>query len=73
MIDFAYYSENGERGENPSLRFGEGLTSKILQTRVPLLLNRATAFEELGIPVVGTPGQVVPRCPDHRRQRLRSA
>ena len=67
MIDFAYYSENGERGENPSLRFGEGLTSRILQTRVPLLLNRPEAFEELGIPVVGNPGQVVPGGPHHRR------
>ena len=57
MIDFAYYSENGERGENPSLPFGEGLTSRILQTRVPLLLNRPEAFQELGIPVVGTPAK----------------
>ena len=57
MIDFAYYSENGERGENPSMRFGEGLTSRILQTRVPLLLNRPEAFQELGIPVVGTPAK----------------
>ena len=57
MIDFAYYSEGGERGENPSLRFGEGLTSKILQTREPLLLNRATAFEEVGIVPTGTPAK----------------
>ena len=57
MIDFAYYSENGERGENPSMRFGEGLSSRILQTRVPLLLNRPEAFQELGIPVVGTPAK----------------
>ena len=57
MIDFAYYSEGGERGENPSLRFGEGLTSRILQTRVPLLLNRPEAFQELGIAVVGTPAK----------------
>ncbi len=57
MIDFAYYSESGERGENPSLRFGEGLTSRILQTREPLLLNRATAFEEVGILATGTPAK----------------
>ena len=25
MIDFAYYSEGGERRENPSFRYGEGL------------------------------------------------
>ena len=57
MIEFAYYSEGGERGENPSFRFGEGLTSRILQTRVPLLLNRPEAFQELGIAVVGTPAK----------------
>ena len=57
MIDFAYYSEGGERRENPSMRYGEGLTSRIMQTRVPLLLNRPEAFQELGIPVVGTPAK----------------
>jgi GAF domain-containing protein/CheY-like chemotaxis protein/HPt (histidine-containing phosphotransfer) domain-containing protein len=57
MIDFAYYSESGERRENPSLRYGEGLTSRILQTRVPLLLNRPEAFQELGIRGVGTPAK----------------
>jgi GAF domain-containing protein/CheY-like chemotaxis protein/HPt (histidine-containing phosphotransfer) domain-containing protein len=57
MIDFAYYSEGGERRENPSFRYGEGLTSRILQTRVPLLLNRPEAFQELGIQGVGTPAK----------------
>ena len=44
VLEFAYYSEHGERGDNPPLRYGEGLTSKILQTREPMLLNRAEAF-----------------------------
>ncbi|HEU4832214.1 MAG TPA: response regulator, partial [Actinomycetota bacterium] len=57
MIDFAYYSEGGERRENPSLRYGEGLTSRILQTRVPLLLNSPEAFQQLGIQGVGTPSE----------------
>jgi GAF domain-containing protein/DNA-binding response OmpR family regulator len=57
MIEFAYYSEHGERRANPAMRFGEGLTSKILQTREPLLLNRAAAFEEVGVPIVGTPAK----------------
>jgi GAF domain-containing protein/CheY-like chemotaxis protein/HPt (histidine-containing phosphotransfer) domain-containing protein len=57
MIDFAYYSEGGERRENPSLRYGEGLTSRILQIRVPLLLNSPEAFRELGIRGVGTPAE----------------
>ncbi|HYF12209.1 MAG TPA: response regulator, partial [Actinomycetota bacterium] len=29
----------------------------ILQTREPLLLNRAAAFEEVGVPIVGTPAK----------------
>ena len=57
MIEFAYYSEAGQRQDNPPLRYGEGLTSKILQTREPMLLNRAIAFEEVGVPVVGTPAK----------------
>jgi GAF domain-containing protein/CheY-like chemotaxis protein/HPt (histidine-containing phosphotransfer) domain-containing protein len=57
MIDFAYYSEGGQRRENPSLLYGEGLTSRILQTRVPLLLNSPEAFQELGIRGVGTPAE----------------
>ena len=66
MIDFAYYSESGERRENPSMRFGEGLTSRILQTREPLLLNRPEAFQELGVAGGRHPGQVVPGRADHR-------
>ena len=69
MIDFAYYSEGGERGENPSMRFGEGLTSRILQTRVPLLLNRPEAFQELGIAGRRHARQVLPRGPHHRGHR----
>ncbi|MGA9160405.1 MAG: GAF domain-containing protein [Actinomycetota bacterium] len=57
MIEFAYYSEHGEQQPNEPLKFGEGLTSKILQTREPLLLNRATAFEEIGIATRGTPAK----------------
>jgi GAF domain-containing protein/CheY-like chemotaxis protein len=57
MIQFAYYSEHGRQEPNAPLRFGAGLTSKILQTREPMLLNRAQAFEETGVTVVGTPAK----------------
>ena len=57
LIEFAYYSEDGKRRANPPMRFGEGLTSKILQTREPMLLNRAEAFEQTGVAVVGTPAK----------------
>jgi len=55
MIEFAYYIEDGQRGGSAPLRFGEGLTSRILRERKPLLLNRTEAFEEVGVQAVGTP------------------
>jgi signal transduction histidine kinase/DNA-binding response OmpR family regulator len=57
LIEFAYYSERGERQTNPPMRYGEGLTTKIIQTREPMLLNRAEAFEQVAGDVVGTPAQ----------------
>ncbi len=58
LIEFPYYSENGIRDtERRSIPFGQGLTSRIVQSRESLLLNRAEAFEELGIEMVGTPAQ----------------
>jgi signal transduction histidine kinase/CheY-like chemotaxis protein/HPt (histidine-containing phosphotransfer) domain-containing protein len=56
LIEFAYYVEDGVRGPAPPMRYGEGLTSQILQSRAPLLLNREEAFEEFGGPV-GTPAR----------------
>jgi GAF domain-containing protein/CheY-like chemotaxis protein len=53
MIEFAYYSENGVQAPQPPMPYGEGLTSQILQTRKPLLLNRERQFE--GMARVGTP------------------
>ncbi|HEY7281677.1 MAG TPA: GAF domain-containing protein, partial [Actinomycetota bacterium] len=53
MIEFAYYFEDGRRDGPAALHFGEGLTSRILQSREPMLLNRTEAFE--GMHVVGTP------------------
>jgi GAF domain-containing protein/DNA-binding response OmpR family regulator len=57
LIEFAYYIENGERDSQRAMPFGEGLTSRILREREPLLLNRAEAFDEVGIEVVGTPAK----------------
>ena len=51
-IDFAYYYESGQRPDQPSIAFGEGLTSRILKSREPLLLNRSPQFE--GHEMVGT-------------------
>ena len=57
LIEFAYYIENGERDPARAMQFGEGLTSRILREREPLLLNRAEAFEEVGVQIVGTPAR----------------
>ena len=57
LIDFVYYWEGGQRTTAPSLALGEGLTSRILASGVPLLLNRREHFEEIGSPMVGVPAK----------------
>jgi GAF domain-containing protein/CheY-like chemotaxis protein len=57
LIEFAYYVEDGKRDPARAMKFGEGLTSRILRERQALLLNRAEAFEEVGVEIVGTPAK----------------
>src|SRR5262249_35584079 len=52
-IDFAYYYESGERRPEAPMAYGKGLTSQILRSREPLLLNRREQHE--GQASVGTP------------------
>ena len=47
-IEFAYYYESGERRQEPPMEYGEGLTSQILASREPLLLNRQRAARGTG-------------------------
>src|SRR5207237_6362979 len=54
LIDFPYRIERGEPAPRAPLPLGEGLTSKIIQTRQPLLLNRAEQFEVIERQGVGT-------------------
>jgi GAF domain-containing protein len=51
MIEFPY----GYGEEFPPLKYGEGLTSKIIQTREPLLLNKMVneKAQELGVKRIG--------------------
>jgi PAS domain S-box-containing protein len=56
-IDFTYYYESGERSAPESIAYGEGLTSRILESREPLLLNRSPQFEEIEESRVGTPSR----------------
>jgi PAS domain S-box-containing protein len=57
LIDFPYYTEVGKRITSSPIVFGEGLTSRILESRTPLLLNRAEHFEEIGTRGVGVPAE----------------
>ncbi len=54
LIDFPYRSERGKPAPRPPMPLGEGLTSQILQTREPLLLNRAEQFDAIEQKGVGT-------------------
>jgi PAS domain S-box-containing protein len=55
QIDFVYYYESGERRPETPLRYGEGVTSQILQTRESLLLNRQEQYDD--VETVGTPSK----------------
>ena len=54
FIDFPYRSERGKPAPRPPLRLGEGLTSQILESRAPLLMNRPEQFETIDRLGVGT-------------------
>jgi len=53
-IEFPYYHEAGARGAQEPMAFGEGLTSRIIRSREPLLLNRAADWDALGTRGTGT-------------------
>jgi GAF domain-containing protein/DNA-binding response OmpR family regulator len=55
MITFPYHSEHGAREPQEPIPLGSGLSSRIIASREPLLLNRASQFEELQAPQIGTP------------------
>ena len=54
-ITFPYHSEHGAREPQEPIQLGSGLSSRILVTREPLLLNRASQFDELQGEQIGTP------------------
>ena len=53
-IEFPYYSEAGRREPQEPLQLGEGLTSHILQSREPLVLNSDEQFDQIGTRGIGT-------------------
>ena len=56
-ISLPYFVNDGKRAQVEPMRFGEGLTSEIIRTRQPLLLNRAVddTMAQLGAKVFGAP------------------
>ena len=54
MIEFPFRVERGKPAPRAPMRVGEGLTSQILQSRQPLLMNRADQFEAMDRLGVGT-------------------
>ncbi len=54
QIEFLYYYESGERRPETPMEYGAGLTSQIIRSREPLLLNRREQLEEAQASV-GTP------------------
>ena len=54
-IEFPYYSERGARQRIEPMPIGAGLTSRILASREPLLLNRTSDYVDLER--VGTPSR----------------
>jgi GAF domain-containing protein/CheY-like chemotaxis protein len=54
MIDFPYRVERGQATPRPPMPLGQGLTSQVLQTRQPLLLNQAAQFDAMEAKRVGT-------------------
>jgi len=54
LIDFPFRTERGVPAPRPPLQLGEGLTSRILQSREPLLMNRADQFAAMEQQGVGT-------------------
>ena len=59
QIDFPYDLDAGQRLAGMSIKLGEGLTSRIIQTRQPLLLNRAALEQQAvaGVTPLGTPAR----------------
>jgi GAF domain-containing protein/CheY-like chemotaxis protein len=54
LIEFPYRVERGRPSPRPPMPLGQGLTSQILETRRPLLLNKAEQFEVMERQKVGT-------------------
>nr|MBP7691995.1 GAF domain-containing protein [Anaerolineales bacterium] len=59
LIEFPYFLEDGVPSPTPPVPLGQGLSSIVIQTRRPLLINQDAerAMRELGAMVIGQPAQ----------------
>jgi GAF domain-containing protein/CheY-like chemotaxis protein len=59
LISFPYDLDNGERLHGSTIQFGEGLTSQIIHSRQPLLINYDAEYETLhrNIAPIGSPSR----------------
>jgi GAF domain-containing protein/CheY-like chemotaxis protein len=56
-IEFPYYVEDGERRPQDPLALGAGLTSRVIEGKEPLLLNREEDWTAFGTMRLGTPAR----------------
>ncbi len=54
MLEFPYYVEDGAPIQQEPLPLGSGLTSRVIERRAPLLLNREAELEAFSQPIIGT-------------------
>ncbi|MEP7157972.1 MAG: GAF domain-containing protein [Chloroflexota bacterium] len=54
LIEFPYHVENGVKEPQEALPLGQGLTSKMLLSRRPVLLNQHEQFDEMNTTGVGS-------------------
>ena len=74
MISFPFYTENGGQRPRPTTwSSAQGLTSRILSTREPLLLNRPEHWEAIGSARVGKHARSYLGVPDRASATTRSA
>jgi GAF domain-containing protein/DNA-binding response OmpR family regulator len=57
LIRFPHYVEKGFRHSQENDAFGQGLTSRVIQSRQPLLLGTVQEWQELGAMVIASPDE----------------
>jgi hypothetical protein len=69
-IDFPYYSEHGNRKPPASISFDDGLTSRVLRTGKPLLIDVVEWRDAFEVRAVDTPPKSYLGVPISRREAI---